>query len=78
MALPVFVYIVVITVMGVLAVLRAMGGKQLLLGGLAFMLCDSLLAIDKFRFPVPAARYLVIITYYFAQYMIAHAFLQNE
>ena len=78
MALPVFVYIIVITVMGVLAVLRAMEGRQLLLGGLAFMLSDSLLAINKFRFPVPAERYVVIITYYFAQYMIAHAFLHNE
>ena len=49
-----------------------------LLGGMAFILSDSLLAINKFRFPVPAERYVVIITYYFAQYMIAHAFLQNE
>jgi uncharacterized membrane protein YhhN len=78
MALPVYVYIVVITVMGVLAALRTMGSTQLLLGGMAFILSDSLLAINKFRFPVPAERYVVITTYYFAQYMIAHAFLQNE
>ncbi len=78
MALPVYVYIVVITVMGVLAVLRAMGSTQLLLGGMAFMISDSLLAINKFRFPVPAERYVVIIIYYFAQYMIARAFLQSE
>ncbi len=78
MALPVYVYIAVITVMGMLAVLRTMGSTQLLIGGMAFMLSDSLLAINKFRFPVPAERYVVIITYYFAQYMIAHAFLHNE
>ncbi len=75
MAIPVFVYIVVITVMAVLAAFRAMKGSSLLFGALAFVLSDSLIAINKFLTPVPAAPYLTIITYYLAQYMIAHAFL---
>ena len=78
MALPVFVYVVVITVMAVLAVVRVIPDNRLLYGVLAFMASDSLLAIDKFLTPVPAASYCIIISYYFAQYMITHAFLGND
>jgi uncharacterized membrane protein YhhN len=77
MALPVFVYIVVITVRAIVAALRTMKGNALLLGALAFMFSDSLLAVNKFWTPVPAASY-GIISYYVAQYMIAHAFLGND
>jgi uncharacterized membrane protein YhhN len=77
MALPVFVYIVVITVMAIIATLRSMKGNALLLGAVAFMFSDSVLAVDKFLTNVPAAPY-GIISYYFGQYMIAHAFLGND
>jgi len=78
MMLPVLVYIVVITLMGVLAALRAMKGNSLVYGALAFMLSDSLIAINKFLTPVPAERYLTIVTYYFAQYMIAQALVRDS
>jgi uncharacterized membrane protein YhhN len=74
MALPVFAYIVVITTMAVLAVLRA-DGTHLAIGALVFMLSDSLIAINRFLTPVPAARFLIIVTYFFAQYMITRAFV---
>ena len=77
MGLPVFVYIVVITVMAIIAALRTMKGNALLLGAVAFMLSDTVLAVDKFLTHLPAAPY-GIISYYFAQYMIAHAFLGHD
>ena len=78
MAVPVFLYMVAITVMAVLAVLREMEGNALLYGGLAFLLSDALIAVDKFLAPIPAEAYLVMTTYYFAQFMIAQAFLKQE
>jgi uncharacterized membrane protein YhhN len=78
MALPVLVYIVVITVMAIVATLRTMRGNALVLGALAFMLSDSLLAVNRFWTPVPAASYWIITSYYFAQYMIAHAFVGHD
>jgi uncharacterized membrane protein YhhN len=75
--LPVFVYIVVITAMGVLAALRVTKGNTLALGAVAFMLSDSLIAINKFLMPIPGHRFWTIITYFFAQYMITQAFIQD-
>jgi len=76
--LPVFVYIIVITAMGVLGVLRATKSTSLAVGAVAFMLSDSVIAINKFLMPIPGHRFLTIVTYFFAQYMIAQAFVQEH
>ena len=76
--LPVYVYILVITAMALLAALRKMPDNRLLYGALAFVLSDSLIAVNKFLRPVPAAPYLTIITYYFALYLIAQAFVEGH
>jgi uncharacterized membrane protein YhhN len=77
MLLPVFIYIVVITLMAIVAALRTMEGSSLVVGAIAFMLSDSLIAIHKFVTPIPAERFFTIITYFFAQYMITTAFMQQ-
>lgn len=40
-------------------------------GALLFVISDSVLALDKFRGPVPDARGIVMVTYYAAQMLIA-------
>lgn len=75
MMLPVFFYLTVITAMAVLAALRASPNRLVLIGALLFVVSDSLLAVNKFRAPLPAADLLVMVTYYAAQFGIAWGFV---
>lgn len=68
LAVPVYLYIAVITAMGISASFR---GSWVLAGALIFMLSDSMIAINKFLQPIPGSNYWIMITYYLAQYLIA-------
>lgn len=78
MALPVYVYLIVITTMGIFAALRASKSKLVLYGALSFIVSDSILAINKFLMPVPASDYLIMITYYLAQFLIVYGFVKRD
>ena len=74
--LPVMIYCVAITAMGVAAVMRDRfknreGYFRVVIGAVFFIMSDSLLATDKFVEPFEGAGILILGTYFFAQYMIA-------
>lgn len=71
MALPVYVYLAVITIMGISAAFRHPTSAIVVCGALFFIASDSVLAIEEFRDPFPASGYLVMITYYLALTFIA-------
>jgi uncharacterized membrane protein YhhN len=77
MAIPVYVYLTAITLMGVFAALRASKNKFTLYGAISFIVSDSLLAINKFMTPVPAVDYFVMATYYAALFLIVYGFLKE-
>ena len=56
------------------AVFKALG----LYGVILFLISDSILAVDKFKSPVPLRGYLVWATYYLAQCGIAIGFLRER
>jgi len=69
-------YVVVISLMAAQAIGRATGLRDSASVGVAigagfFMLSDSLLATNKFAFPLPLAQLWVLGTYYVAQILIA-------
>ena len=76
---PVVVYVVALATMGWCAVARAIGGGGGVaevagaVGGLAFLVSDSVLAVDRFAHPFPGAHAVVMVTYYGAQLLIARA-----
>jgi len=76
MAIPVYSYLVVITLMGIFAALRAARNKLTLYGAVSFIVSDSIIAINKFMMPVPAADYLVMVTYYLALFLITFGYLK--
>ncbi len=78
MMLPVYVYMVVITLMGIFAAFRGPKSKLVLYGALSFIVSDSILAINRFMVAVPASDYLVMITYYLAQVLIVYGFVKDE
>ncbi len=77
MRIPVLIYLVIIMGMGAAA---AIGGKNHFLaiaGAWLFILSDSLIAVDRFSFPVPKSSLLIMVLYYTGQYMIALGMLRT-
>lgn len=75
---PVMLYVCVITVMAVSAILAGFSKPWVYSGVILFLISDSILAVDKFKAPVPLRGYLVWATYYLAQYGIAIGFLREK
>lgn len=78
--IPVLFYITVITSMGLMAAFNTQGGTLLIVGAVLFFLSDATLAVNAFLLaePHPAASYLIMPTYYAAQYCIAMAFIRHR
>ncbi len=77
LALPVVLYICAITTMVCAAILARFSRPWVALGAVLFLISDSLLAIHKFKTPVPLRDYLVWITYYLGQCGIALGYLDS-
>jgi uncharacterized membrane protein YhhN len=80
---PVAIYILVISWMAAQAIGRAfaLGGSAawlVAIGAAAFVLSDSLLAVDKFALPNEAVSLAVLPTYYLAQGLISFYALPRE
>lgn len=75
---PVMLYVCVITVMAVSAILAGFSTPWVCSGVILFLISDSILAVNKFKLPVPMGGYLIWATYYFAQYGISVGFLREK
>jgi uncharacterized membrane protein YhhN len=75
---PVMIYVVVITVMVATAMLAGFSKPWVCIGAILFLISDSILAVNKFKAPVPTAGYSIWATYYLAQFGIAIGFLREQ
>jgi uncharacterized membrane protein YhhN len=71
LAVPVGCYLVAITAMVVSALAARFPTCWVAVGAVLFLVSDSILAIRKFRMPVPYASFLIWTTYYAGQLVIA-------
>ena len=74
--LPVLVYAGVLLAMAAQAASRALDRRTPLavaaaIGAILFVASDSLLALKRFGYPIPASRVLVLAPYFVAQWLIA-------
>ncbi len=74
--LPVLVYAGVLLAMAAQAASRALDRRTSLavaaaMGAILFVASDSLLALKRFGYPIPASRVLVLAPYFVAQWLIA-------
>lgn len=69
MAIPVAVYMTAICAMGVFAA-AYLGSPLVTLGALSFMVSDTVIGINRFWLPVPAADLVIMTTYYLGQILI--------
>lgn len=77
MQIPVFAYMLVISIMGFAAIQSKYAVKWAVAGALIFILSDSLIAINKFIIDIPFERVLIMTTYYAAQWMLVKGFLES-
>ncbi len=81
--IPVSVYAVVITTMAMMAVYRYgkvpyKSYRPVFAGALFFVLSDSLIALNKFSFPIYWAGVWIMATYCLAQYLIVVGMIRQE
>lgn len=69
--MPVLFYITAIIVMAWCAIMT--GNRWLIIGSLLFVVSDSVLAWNMFVAPVKYSHFLIMSTYYSAQFFIAHS-----
>jgi uncharacterized membrane protein YhhN len=70
MLIPVLVYSLVLSCMGISAILVDLGSPLAGFGALLFIASDAMIAISKFRGSFPGHEQLIWITYYSAQSLI--------
>jgi len=68
--IPVLAYMSILLIMALTTLTSNKSNKWLIIGGLSFVISDSLLGINKFYSPVSHAQLLIMISYYFAQYAL--------
>jgi uncharacterized membrane protein YhhN len=72
---PVAAYVLAITTMAVLAAVQKHDALPLYVGAVLFVVSDSIIALNKFVAPVPWAGFLIMSTYYLAQFLLARGIL---
>lgn len=77
LSVAVVLYICALTAMVMTAILARFQKPWVAVGATLFLISDSLLAIHKFKTPVPLRDYLVWSTYYLGQCGIALGYLQS-
>jgi len=75
LVVPVAIYMCAITAMVLSAILARFPNPWVAVGAILFLISDSLLAVNKFKTPIPYRDFLVWSTYYAGQYGIAIGFL---
>ena len=77
--IPVAAYVLALTLMAAQSAVIGLGAqgddvrraRGLMLGGALFMASDTVLAVNRFALPVPAAGLWILATYWAAQWLIA-------
>ena len=76
--IPVFVYMTVLLLMGITTLLSQRSNKWLIIGGISFILSDSLIGLDKFYHEIPYVSAWVMSTYYLAQFSLVKGLFETS
>jgi len=75
---PVLVYMMVLLLMGIFTLISSKSNPWFIIGGISFVVSDSLIGINKFYAAVPYSHILIMVTYYFAQYSLVNGMFYNK
>lgn len=75
---PVVAYMSILLLMGLATVLSEKSNAWLVIGGISFVLSDSLIGFDKFYMPIEHAHFAIMVSYYFAQFALLKGFVKAK
>ena len=70
----VIAYMIVLLLMSMGSILSTRSNNWLILGGVSFVISDSLLGFNKFYSPITNAHLLIMVSYYLAQFSLVKGF----
>ncbi|MGB0495351.1 MAG: lysoplasmalogenase [Kangiellaceae bacterium] len=73
---PVIAYMLILTLMAFSAFFSNKTNYWFVLGGISFVISDSILGLNKFYVPFEASHSLIMLSYYFAQYALVKGCLK--
>lgn len=73
--IPVLVYMLVLLTMAVATLLSVKSNKWMIIGGIFFVISDSLIGINKFYTDIPYSHLWIMLTYYTAQYCLVNGLI---
>ncbi len=77
MFIPVVAYMSILLLMALATVLSKKSSVWLVLGGVSFVLSDSLIGFNKFYIPIENNHFVVMSSYYFAQFALLKGFIHS-
>jgi len=76
--IPVLGYMSILLLMALATVFSEKSNYWLIIGGISFVISDSLIGIDKFYLPILHSHVIIMISYYFAQYALLRGFVERS
>ncbi len=76
--IPVLIYMSVLLLMGIFTLTSKISNHWLILGGLSFVISDSLLGVNKFYTAFPYSHFLIMLSYYFAQFALVKGIFKAQ
>jgi len=76
--IPVVAYMSILLLMALATIFSEKSNAWLVVGGVSFVLSDSLIGFDKFYMPIENVHFAIMITYYFAQFSLLNGFLKAK
>ncbi|MCP4411368.1 MAG: lysoplasmalogenase [Gammaproteobacteria bacterium] len=75
---PVLAYMSVLMIMGIFTLISTKSNSWLVIGGISFIISDSIIGINRFYTPIPHSHLLIMPTYYFAQFALVKGIFLNK
>lgn len=76
--IPVVGYMSILLLMALATVFSEKSNPWLVIGGISFVLSDSLIGFDKFYMPIDNVHFSIMVSYYFAQFALLTGFIQSS
>lgn len=76
--IPVVGYMSILLLMALATIFSEKSNQWLVIGGISFAVSDSLIGFDKFYMPIENVHFVIMVTYYFAQFALLKGFLKAK
>jgi len=76
--IPVLVYMTVLLLMGITTLISKKSNAWLIIGGISFIISDSLIGLNQFYQEIPNASFWIMTCYYFSQFSLVKGMFEQK